>query len=42
MMFPGIDGEGDGMDPVGVTVGLQAVPLEIESSKVFPAAMMTS
>lgn len=42
VMFPGRDGEGDGIDPVGVTDGLQAVPLEMESSKEFPAAMMTS
>lgn len=42
VMCPGMDGDGDGIDPVGVTDGLQAVPLDTESSKEFPAAMMTS
>lgn len=28
VMFPGSDGEGDGIDPVGVTDGRQAVPLQ--------------
>lgn len=64
VMCPGMEGDGDGIDPVGVTDGLQAVPLQkrvhlisiiwqqsrkshktnldTESSKEFPAAMMTS
>lgn len=31
VMFPGSDGEGDGIDPVGVTDGRQAVPLQAKT-----------
>uniref|UniRef100_A0A2M4DBQ8 Putative secreted protein n=1 Tax=Anopheles darlingi TaxID=43151 RepID=A0A2M4DBQ8_ANODA len=41
--LPGSEGDGDGSEPVGVTVGLQvAPPRETVSSNELPAATITS